>query len=75
MPKRAHTKKGTYQNEHIPKKAHTKKGTYQKGHIPKRAHTENSPYPKGPSINSVVSEGEGGHTVLKLILHCHLGLF
>ena len=43
--KMAHSKKSTFQQEHIPKRstfqkrAHSKKSTFQKWHIPKKAHS------------------------------------
>ena len=36
----AHSKKSTFQIQHIPKRAHFKKDTFQKQHIPKRAHSK-----------------------------------
>ena len=32
-------KRSTFQKEHIPKRGHSKKSTFQKWHIPKKAHS------------------------------------
>ena len=37
IPKRAKSKKSTFQKGHIPKRTLSKKSTFQKQHIPKRA--------------------------------------
>ena len=39
--KMAHSKKSTFQQEHIPKRS-----TFQKEHIPKRAHSKNGTFQK-----------------------------
>ena len=63
IPKRAHSKKGTFQKGHIPKRAHSKKSTFQKEHIPKRARSKKGTFQKGhilkraPSKKSTVQKG------------------
>ena len=52
IPKRAYSKKvtfqkGTFQKEHIPNRAHSNKGTFHLDHIPKRAHSKKGAFQKG----------------------------
>ena len=56
IPKRAHSKKGIFQKEHIPKRAHSKKSTFQIGLIPKMAHSKNSTFQKGHIPNRAHSK-------------------